>query len=60
MATAKNDITGDLIKTKGTSSAYEENLGAIDWSVKRDGPKTPSDKPIEHAENNMIPCKSKT
>lgn len=31
---ARNDITGDLIKTKDHSKQYEDNLSKIDFSVK--------------------------
>ena len=32
--TAKNDVTGDLIKSKSNSKQYEENLAKVDFSVK--------------------------
>lgn len=33
MAT-KNDITGDLIKSKPASNQFDRNFDQIDWSVK--------------------------
>lgn len=32
--TAKNDITGDPIKSKAPSKQYEDNLAKVDFSVK--------------------------
>jgi hypothetical protein len=34
MATATNDITGALMKTKPVSVAYEKGWDAIDWNKK--------------------------
>jgi hypothetical protein len=37
--TAKNPITGDLIKTKVSNDTnFNKNYGAIDWSVKLETP----------------------
>ncbi len=33
MAT-KNDITGDLIKSKTSNETFDKNFDQIDWSVK--------------------------
>jgi hypothetical protein len=32
--TTKNDITGDLIKSKPASDQFDRNFDQIDWSVK--------------------------
>jgi hypothetical protein len=34
MATARNPITNDLIKSKNTNETFEKNFDQIDWSVK--------------------------
>ncbi len=41
--TAKNPITGDLIKTKVSNDTnFNKNYGAIDWSVKLETPNPPT------------------
>jgi transketolase len=37
--TARNDITGDSIKSKSNSDNYRNRFDAIDWSVKMEKPK---------------------
>jgi len=45
---ARNDITGDLIKTKVVvDDKFEKGFGAIDFSVKLEETKTTPDKPVE-------------
>jgi len=48
MATAKNDITGDSIRTK-TSRAYRQNYDAI--FGKKDKVKPTQDKPTKKEDN---------
>ena len=46
--TARNDITGDLIKTKVVvNDKFEKGFGAIDFSVKLEETKATPDKPLE-------------
>ncbi len=33
--TAKNDVTGDVIKTKNQNEKFEKNYNQIDWSKKK-------------------------
>ena len=34
MATARNPITNDLIKSKNSNETFDKNFDQIDWSVK--------------------------
>jgi hypothetical protein len=34
MATARNPITNDLIKSKNSNDTFDKNFDQIDWSVK--------------------------
>ena len=36
MATARNPITNDLIKSKNSNETFDKNFDQIDWSVKLD------------------------
>lgn len=45
---ARNEITGDLIKTKvGDSDKFKKGFDGIDWSVKLEDTVATSDKPVE-------------
>jgi hypothetical protein len=46
--TARNDITGDLIKTKVSDDRkFKKGYDGIDWSVKLEDPAPTPDKPAE-------------
>ena len=42
MATARNPVTNDLIKSKTSSDSFDRNFDQIDWSVKLDTEKDPT------------------
>ncbi len=45
---ARNEITGDLIKTRvGNSDNFKKGFDGIDWSVKLEDAKSTTDKPVE-------------
>lgn len=44
---AKNDITGDLLKSKTQSAEYDRGFEGIDWSDKLDSPKPAPNKLVE-------------
>lgn len=46
MAT-KNEITGDLLKSKITNKNFTKGFEEIDWTNKLGGPEPTSDKPVE-------------
>lgn len=50
MAVAKNDITGDDIKSRIQSNSYDDGYDGIDWSVKLDDPVVTPAKPVDNAE----------
>ncbi len=43
----KNDITGDLLKSKVTNKNFTKGFEGIDWSDKMDSPKPAPVKPVE-------------
>ena len=46
--TSKNDITGDVIKTKiSNGKKFKEGFEGIDWSVKLEVTKPTPDKPVQ-------------
>lgn len=50
MATAKNDITGDLIISRIKDNSYDDGYDGIDWSIKLEDPVAPATKPVDNAE----------
>jgi hypothetical protein len=38
--TTKNDITGDLLRSKPASDMFDKNFDQIDWSVKLEATST--------------------
>ena len=50
MATT-NDITGDAIRSKKPSDAYDKGFGEIDWSVKLGNDGVPPDEPVVTTED---------
>lgn len=50
MATT-NDITGDAIRSKKPSEAFNKGFGEIDWSVKLGDAEVSSDKPVVTSED---------
>jgi hypothetical protein len=45
---ARNDITGDLIKTRvGNSDNFKKGFDGIDWSVKLEDTVAPTNQPVE-------------
>ena len=42
MATARNPITNDLIKSKNSNETFDKNFDQIDWSIKLDTQKDPT------------------
>lgn len=38
MTTSKNDVTGDLIKTRHNTEGFSQGFDGIDWAVKLEAP----------------------
>ena len=58
MAT-RNDITGDELRSKTNTKAYEDNWDLIFGKKKKDDNKvvnvdTPTDKPLDKSENEQV------
>ena len=45
--TAKNEITGDLLKSKVSNKNFTKGFEGIDWSDKLDSPKPTTNKLVE-------------
>jgi hypothetical protein len=45
--TSKNEITGDLLKSKASSAEFDRGFSEIDWSIKLGAPEVPASQPVE-------------
>jgi hypothetical protein len=52
---ARNEITGDLIKTRvGNSDNFKKGFDGIDWSVKLEDDKSTTNQPVDTTQLDLF------